>query len=257
MNLEDTVALVTGAGHRLGRVIALTLAEEGCDVLVHYHRSAEPAEETARTIRQMGRRAETVSTDLTDPSLVDALFESFDKHFDRLDILVNSAASFERQPLAQITCEEWDKVQALNVRAPFLCTQHAALRMRATETDSHPDQGVIINLADLSGLSTWNGYSHHGVSRASVLHLTKVSARELAPDIRVNAVVPGAILPPAEESLESDTWKARGLRVPLARLGDPLHVSQTVVFLVRNDYVTGATILVDGGEHLLAGGRIE
>ena len=256
MNLKNSVALVTGAGHRLGRAIALALAEEGCDVLVHYHRSAEPAKETAQTIRQMGRRAETVSADLTDPSLVDTLFASFDKHFDRLNILVNSAASFEQQPLEQITCEEWDKVQALNVRAPFLCTQHAALRMRATRA-SHPDQGVIINLADLSGLGTWNGYSHHGVSRASVLHLTKVSARELAPDIRVNAVVPGVILPPAGESLESDVWKARGLRVPLARSGDPSHVSQTVVFLVRNDYVTGATIVVDGGEHLLAGGRIE
>lgn len=255
MNLEDTVALVTGSGHRMGRAIALALAEEGCDVLVHYHRSAEPAEETARTIRQMGRRAETVSADLTDPALVDALFESFDKRFERLDILVNSAASFERQAIERITCEEWDKVQALNVRAPFLCTQHAALRMRATGSDFCPDRGVVINLADLSGLSTWNGYSHHGVSRASVLHLTKVSARELAPDIRVNAVVPGTILPPPGESTDSDTWRARGLRVPLARSGDPAHVSQAVVFLVRNDYVTGATILVDGGEHLLAGGR--
>lgn len=259
MQLTDTVALVTGAGHRLGRAIALGLAEAGCHVMVHFGRSDEDAEETARRIRLGGREAETASADLADPQAIESLFERIEARFGRLDVLVNSAATFERSPFEAITADAWDAVHRVNLRAPFLCTRRAASLMRASERRSEGDEGdapaAVVNLADLAGVTTWRGYAHHGVSKAGLLHLTRVSARELAPEVRVNAIVPGPILPPPGESRESASWRAKGARVPMAKPGEPAHVAGAVVFLARNDYVCGATLFVDGGEHLLAGGR--
>ncbi|MDX1577465.1 MAG: SDR family oxidoreductase [Gemmatimonadota bacterium] len=260
MKLPGTVALVTGAGKRIGRAVALALAEDGCDVFVHYGRSEEAAERTAADIRGMGRRAETGSADLADPSAIDGLFEAAADRFGRLDILVNSAASFARRPFDEIDAEAWDAVQAVNVRAPFLCTRRAALLMRTVadrpgSLGEAGAPGAVVNFGDLAGVTTWKGYAHHGVSKAGVLHLSRVAARELAPDVRVNAVVPGPILPPPGESADSESWRRKGERVPLARTGDPSHIASTVRFLVENDFVTGATIFVDGGENLLPGGR--
>jgi len=260
VKLDDTVALVTGAGRRLGRAIALELARAGAHVVVHYGRSREAAAATAGEIRALGREALAVSADLRRPDAIEALFVAVRDTFARLDVLVNSAASFQRAPFDEITAEAWDEVQAVNVRAPFLCTQHGARMMR--ETADRPGSlgearvpGSVVNLADLAGVTTWSGYVHHGVSKAGVLHLTRTTARELGAEARVNAIIPGPILPPPGEDPDDDAWRARGERVPLGRTGEPAHVARAVVFLAESDYITGAHLFVDGGEHLLPGGR--
>lgn len=260
MKLHDTVALVTGAGRRLGRAIALGLADAGSHVVVHYGRSREGAAETADAIRARDREALAVSADLRHAEAIEKLFADVGTRFGRLDVLVNSAASFERAPVEEITVEEWDEVQAVNVRAPFLCTQHAVRLMREAPgrrgmLGESRVPGAVVNLADLAGVTTWSGYVHHGVSKAALLHLTRTTARELGADVRVNAVVPGPILPPPGEDSDGEAWRARGARMPLGRTGEPGHVADAVVFLARNDFVTGAELFVDGGEHLLAGGR--
>ena len=258
MHLQDAVALVTGAGHRIGRAIALGLAEAGCHVVVHYGRSREPANETADAVRERGREAFTFAADLARPEEIEALFCAIEDRFGRLDVLVNSAATFLRVPFEETTVEQWDAVSAVNARAPFLCTQHAACLMREVESragaalDLAP--GSIVNIGDMAGVTAWKGYAAHGASKAGVLHLTRLTARELAPDIRVNAIVPGPILPPAGEEMSEEAWEKKGTRVPLSRPGDPSHIADTVVFLSTNDYMTGDVLFVDGGEHLLAGG---
>jgi pteridine reductase len=166
---------------------------------------------------------------------------------------VNSAASFENAPFDEITGEAWDAVMAVNLRAPFLCSQAAARLMRASSGAGVP--GLIVNVSDISGLTPWRGYAHHGVSKAALLHLTRVAARELGPHVRVNAVVPGPILPPPGEEEGSEAWRRRGERLPLRRTGRPQDIGEAVVFLARNDFITGETIVIDGGERLLAGGR--
>jgi pteridine reductase len=258
MHLLDTVALVTGAGHRLGRAIALGLANAGCNVVVHYGRSREAAGETSDMIRDLGRESLTLAADLARPEDIEALFCSIQERFGRLDVLVNSAATFERTPFDELTVEQWDRALDVNTRAPFLCTQHAACLMRDTETrrgeglDRAP--GSIVNIGDMAGVTNWVGYSAHGVSKAGLLHLTRLTARELAPEIRVNAIVPGPILPPAGEAMDEEAWAKKGTRVPLGRPGDPSRIADSVVFLSTNDYVTGDVMFVDGGEHLLPGG---
>jgi NAD(P)-dependent dehydrogenase (short-subunit alcohol dehydrogenase family) len=247
--LEGRRALVTGAGHRLGRAIALALAGAGADIVVHYRSSQKEAEDTAARVRSLGRDAELLRADLAHPDEVARLFERVVAGGRGLDVLVNSAASFEGAPFSEIDAAAWDAVMAVNLRAPFLCTRHAAPLLEA----SSPGPGAVVNIADLSGLVPWRGFTHHSVSKAGLLHLTRAAAKELGPAIRVNAVVPGPILPPPGEDEDGEAWRRRGDRLPLKRTGQPEHVGAAVVFLAANDYITGEAIAVDGGEHLLTG----
>ncbi len=250
MDLRGRVALVTGAGHRVGRSIALALAGGGADVVVHYGGSRAAAEATAAEIAALGVSAVAWPADLADPAAIAGLFERVADRFGRLDVLVNSAATFRKQPFARVTAADWDAALAVNLRAPFLCMQHAAPLMRAAPRPGGAP-ALVVNLADLSGVYPWRGYVQHGVSKAGLLHLTRIAARELAPDVRVNAVVPGAILPPPGVDPEGDLWREIGGAAPLARPGHPDLVASAVLFLAANDYVTGAALPVDGGEHLV------
>lgn len=248
MQLTNTVALVTGGAHRVGQAIALALAREGAHIVVHYGRSARQARDTVGEIKSLGGRALSVQADLSDPAQIDTLFAAVADEFGRLDVLVNSAASFVRQPFDAVTLDDWKDVMQVNLRAPFLCSQRAARLMRSVKRPA--DQpALIVNIADLSGLFPWRSYVQHGISKAGLIHLTKVSAYELGPDVRVNAIAPGAILPPSD--MDAERWQQMGAQLPLRRTGHPDYVAQTVLFLAANDYITGALIPVDGGEHLI------
>lgn len=250
MELNGKVALVTGSAHRVGKAIALALAHQGVHQVVHYGSSADAAQQTAAAIEASGVQALTVQADLSDPGAIDRLFDAIDAHFGRLDILVNSAASFVKQPFDDITLDDWKDVLQVNLRAPFFVTQRAARLMR--RADRPADQpALVINIADHSGTTPWRGYVQHGVSKAGLIHLTHIAARELGPNVRVNAIVPGPILPPPGLSAESDKWRRMGDQLPLQRTGHPDYIGQTVVFLAQNDYITGAVLPVDGGEHLI------
>ncbi|GAB4482434.1 MAG: 3-oxoacyl-ACP reductase FabG [Anaerolineae bacterium] len=250
MDLKGKVALVTGAAHRVGRAIALALAREGAHVVVHYGGSSEAAARTQAEIAARGVEAVTVSANLADPAAIAALFETTADRFGRLDVLVNSAARFDKRAFDAITLEDWERSMAVNVRAPFLAMQHAARLMRAAARPA--DQpALIVNIADLSGVYPWRDYVQHGVSKAGLLHLTKIGARELAPHVRVNAIIPGPILPPPGMDPASTNWQETVQAVPLQREGGAEVIGETVVFLARNDFITGAVINVDGGEGLL------
>lgn len=248
--LAGRAALVTGAAVRVGRAIALGLAGAGADVVVHYGGSQEAAEATVRDAKALGVRAVALSADLTDPAAIETLVDGAAGAFGRLDVLVNSAARFDRQALGSITALDWDATMNVNVRAPFLCAQRAAPHLRGSP---RPDgqTALIVNMADLSGLHPWREHVQHGVSKAGVLHLTRILARELAPEIRVNAIVPGAILPPPEVAEGADWGRLTRARVPLARVGDPADIVRTVLYFAASPFVTGAVVHVDGGEGLL------
>jgi NAD(P)-dependent dehydrogenase (short-subunit alcohol dehydrogenase family) len=242
MDPAGKVALVTGAARRLGRAIASGLAEAGASIAVHHRDSAEAASEAVHEFHRLGVRAEAFQADLTDTAQISALFAQIDEAFGRLDILVNSAARFEKKPVHEITPEDWDRTLDLNLRAPFFCSQSAARLMRRAES------GVIINVADVGSFQPWSGYAHHSISKAGLVMMTRVLARALAPGIRVNAVAPGPVLPPDALTVK-DLQELTGLTA-LNRLGAPDDVSRTVLFLVTSDYITGETIVVDGGKML-------
>ncbi|WP_405283731.1 SDR family oxidoreductase [Gaopeijia maritima] len=235
------MALVTGGGVRLGRAIALGLAGAGHDLLVHYNRSEEPAAEVVSAVRALGRRAEAVSADLSTPEGAERVARAVEEHFGRLDLLVNSAASFDEAKLLEVDAERWDCVMDLNLRGPFLVAR--ALAPLLTEA-----RGSVVNMVDLSAFQPWVRYPHHGVSKAGLMHLTRVLARVLAPAVRVNAIAPGAVLPPDDAS-ESELEREIE-RTPLARIGSPDDIVRTVLFLTASPFVTGQVVVVDGGRSL-------
>src|SRR5690606_969189 len=190
MDITGKVALVTGGARRVGRSIALDLAEAGADVVVNYFRSAQEAERTVADIVALGRRAIAVRADVSLASDVDALVRRVADTFGRLDILVNSASTFESAPLLAIDEAAWDRVLGVNLKGPFLLTRAAVPLLRGH------GGGVVINIADLSAFQPWPNYAHHSVSKAGLVHLPRVLARALGPDIRVNAIAPGTVLPP-------------------------------------------------------------
>jgi NAD(P)-dependent dehydrogenase (short-subunit alcohol dehydrogenase family) len=239
MQLHGRVALVTGAGRRLGRAIAAGLADRGMQLAVHYNASSTGAADLRDEIRARGGRAECFAADLTDAAAARALPERVAQTFGRLDVLVNSAALMHRLRFEETTVAQWDEVLDLNLRAVFFCTQGAARRRREA-------RGRVVNLADVGGLEPWPAYAAHSVSKAGVVMLTKVLALALAPDVTVNAVAPGAVLVP--ESFDQETREQLARTTPLQRLGAPADVVAAVLYLLESgDFVTGATLVVDGG----------
>ncbi len=241
MEIDGRVALVTGAGTRVGRVIALALGRAGMRVGVHYAGSEKGARETADEIVAMGSDARTLPGDLTDPATAPRLVEHTAKVFGSLDVLVNSAAVMLRTPVGEVLVEDWDAMFALNLRAPFFLAQAAARAMR-------DHGGVIVNIADLAAFEAWRGYIPHSITKAGIIQMTRGLAHALAPKIRVNAIAPGSVLLP--EGWTQEQADKLVATTPLGRIGSPEDVAQAVLYLLSADYVTGETIIVDGGRHI-------
>ena len=238
--LQGRVALVTGAAKRLGRAVALRLAEEGADVVVHYRSSATEAQNAVAEIEKLGRRTKAIAADLTSVAEIKRLFDETAKEFGRLDILVNCAANFLPSSVISTTEEVWDASLDSNLKAPFFCAQAAAPLLRRSK-------GTIINFADTGGLLGWPGYIAHSISKAGVVMLTKVLAKALAPEVRVNAIAPGTITMPGDPP----EWEADFIKLaPLRRTGAPSDISEAVMFLVRSEFTTGQVLVVDGGRIL-------
>jgi len=239
MELRGHVALVTGAGRRLGRAMAAALADRGMALAIHHHASSAGANELREEIVAAGGRAVCFEADLTDAHAARTLPARVVAEFGRLDVLVNSAAVMYRLSFEETTAEQWDAVHNLNLRAAFFCTQGAAPALRAA-------RGKVVNLADLAGLEPWPGFAAHSVSKAGVVMLTKVLALSLAPDVTVNAIAPGAVLVPDEYDAEERDRLARA--TPLRRLGSPSDVVSALLYLLEGgDFVTGEVLVVDGG----------
>jgi pteridine reductase len=239
--LAGGVVLVTGAGRRVGRAIALTLGARGMHVVVHFNESRAGADETARLITAVGGQAIVEQADLTNVDSANDLVDRAVAWRGALAALVNSAAIMLRTPVGETAASDWDTMFAINVRAPYFLSQRAAPALAAS-------RGAIVNIADLAAFESWPAYVPHGMTKASIVQMTRAMASALAPDVRVNAVAPGVVLLPEGWSEEA----AEHLRstTPLRRLGSPEDVAQAVVFLLQSAYVTGEVIRVDGGRHI-------
>ncbi|MBA2459914.1 MAG: SDR family oxidoreductase [Gemmatimonadales bacterium] len=242
MDLGGRVALVTGAGRRLGRAMAGALAARGMVLAIHHNVSGGGAAELREEIVAAGGRAACFQADLTDAVAARELPERVVAEFGRLDVLVNSAAVMHRLRFEDTTPEQYDAIMDLNLRAAFFCGQGAARALRAAK-------GKIVNLADLAGLEPWSGYAAHSVSKAGVAMLTKVQALALAPDVTVNAIAPGAVLVPDDYDRAERERLARD--TPLRRLGRPEDVTAALLYLLEGgDFLTGEVLVVDGGRIL-------
>ncbi len=240
-SLTGKWALITGAARRVGAEIATTLHAQGAGVAIHYRGSAEQA---LTLVGQLNERrpksALAVQADLLDTDQLSRLIDTVTSHSGRLDILINNASSFYPTPLASITENQWTDLIGTNLKAPLFMAQAALPHLKAT-------RGVIINIVDIHAIRPLRDHTAYGAAKAGLAFLTRALARDLAPDIRVNGVAPGAILWP--EGGVSDSMADTVLRqIPLKRLGEPADIAGCVLYLVRDaTYVTGQIIAVDGG----------
>lgn len=243
---EGPRALVTGGAVRVGRSISLALGRAGYAVAVHHHSSDAAAVETADRLRDMGRRVLSLEADLGDPDQLTSLFDRLGAAWGGIELLVNNAAIFPRGRPEEVDVESWDRVFAINARAPFLCARAAARLMG-------DGGGSIVNIADVAAFEAWPGHVPYAASKAALVSLTRGLALAWAPRVRVNAVAPGAVLLP--EGTTDGERRAAAERAALGRVGNPEDVASAVVFLAGAGYVTGEVLRVDGGEHLSRGSR--
>ena len=241
MELEGSVAIVTGGAHRVGSVIALALAEEGANVAFTY-RSSDP-EETLAGIRARGVEGLALPMDVLEWERPRAVIEEVVQRFGQVDLLVNNASVWLSAPFLEITREHWETSIGANLTGPFLCSQAVAPHMLTRQS------GHIVNITDLSAFQTWAGFADHSASKAGLVALTRVMAAELAPHVRVNAIAPGTVLLPENATEAKKQWAIENSL--LKRVGTPEDVARLVICLTEMDFVTGAVYFVDGGRALM------
>lgn len=237
MGSMSPLALVTGAAHRLGKAFALTLARLGYDILLHYHSSSDEALQARLEIESLSRNVLLAQADLTNPAQIESLV----KNIESLDLLINSAAFMPHGNVDALSLENWDIALDLNLRAPFLLARECAKKMT--------DGGLIVNITDVGAQKAWSRYPSYTVSKAALESLTKILARALAPKIRVNAIAPGFVL--QSDIVPAEEWERLIGRIPLKRPARIEDVTSALEFLLHNQYVTGQTIVVDGGYSLV------
>src|SRR5260221_2533126 len=235
MKFSGKVALVTGAGKRLGRAVALRLASEGADVAVHYRGSE--ATEVVAEIERLGRRALATRAELTSVEEIRALVQRVAREFGRIDVLVNSAANFLPSSVISTTEEIWDASLDTNVKGPFFLAQAAAPWLRRSN-------GVIVNFADTGGILGWQGYIAHSISKAGMIMLTKTLAKALAPEVRVNAIAPGTITMAGDPP----EWEQEFVKLaPLKKTGTPEDVAEAGSYFASAKFLTGPVLVLDVG----------
>jgi NAD(P)-dependent dehydrogenase (short-subunit alcohol dehydrogenase family) len=242
VEIKGKVAFVTGAAMRVGRVIALALAEKGAHVAFTHLDDQEPWQRTLAEIQSRGVDGMALPMDVCQLGRPAACVQSVVDRFDRVDILVNNASLWLSAPFLEITDEAWEQALSVNLTGPFLCSQAVAPHML------RQGSGLIVNITDLSAYQTWPNYAHHSASKAGLVGLTRVMAAELAPHVRVNAIAPGTVLLPEDAGEEKQRWAAENSL--LKRIGTPEDVAKTVIFLAEMDFVTGVVYFVDGGRAL-------
>lgn len=241
MEIKGRIALVTGGAHRVGRALSTALAEAGMRVAINYNSASAEADALVRELTAAGHECRAYRADLTQGDAPKSLVESVVRDFGGLDVLINSAAVMQRTPVDDVTVTTWDSMFALNLRAPFFLAQASRPHLRDAK-------GCIVNLADLAAFETWPEYIPHGITKAGVVQMTRALARAFAPEVRVNAIAPGAVLLP--DAWDEATRAHFASTTPLRRIGSPDDVVQAMLYLIRADYVTGDTLLVDGGRHV-------
>ena len=245
MDLSGKVALITGA-KRVGAVVAAALAGKGADVALSFNHSEREANAAAADVRARGRRSVVVRADVSDPDQCARLIDDVAREFGRLDVLINMASLYRSIPFDELSVEDWDRQQHVDLRGSYLCARAAAPHMRRA------GGGRIINFSDWVAASArprYTGYVPYYVAKAGVKALTEALALELAKDqILVNAIAPGPVLAP--DDLSSSQSKAVEAATPLGRWGGAEEVAKTVLALIDSDFITGETIRVDGGRHI-------
>lgn len=243
MELKNKTALVTGGGIRLGRAFALALAQEGVNLVVHYNRSAAPAEETVQLAKAFGVDAIALGADFSDLSAIQSVFPQAFNHFECVDILINNAAIYLKSTGLETDLETWEKQFRINLQTPFLLIQAFANQLPKNRP------GRILNIADAQIRKLQPSYFAYRLTKIALVEMTRMFAAELAPNITVNALGLGVMLPLAgKEDVDLQAYAEK--HIPLKRTGSPQIAAENALHLIKSDFTTGTFLRVDGGQYL-------
>ncbi len=237
------VCFITGACGVVGSEIALSIAGQGYTIFFTWHSSPEKAEQTLEKIRWISPESQMIQCDVSKYGDIINAFSVFQQQFDRLDLLITSASNFFSTPLPDVTEQEWDSLVNTNLKGTFFTIQEAARIMQ-----KQPFVSRIISMTDISADLVWRNFAPYTVSKAGIQHLTRVFAKTFAPTILVNSIAPGTVTVNPEKDMETQQEMIK--KIPLKRLGDPLDIIRTIIFLLESDYITGQIFNVDGGRLL-------
>jgi len=240
MNPTGKIALITGGAHRVGKAITMALAQAGANVVINYNTSSEAAEKTVAQAKALGVEALAVQANVSDYQQVEKMVGSTREKFGGIDILVNSASPWRETPFPTDNLDGWHLVTGVLINGSFYCANAVAPMML------EKGEGAIVNIVDLSAWEPWPNFIAHSVGKTALLALSRQLALELAPEVRVNAVAPGPVLPPPNFDEEKIARTAR--KTLLNRWGTAEDVAEAVLYFVRANYVTGEVIAVDGGQ---------
>ncbi len=241
INKLNKMAVVTGAAHRLGKEFALSLSRMGYAIFIHYNSSNFLAENTAELIKAESGVAYLFKADLTDYLQIKEMWKYIDSLPTKLEVLINSAAIMKNNDIRTLSLSDFDETIALNLRAPLICSQEAAKKMTSG--------GLIINISDVGASKNWLGYPVYSISKSALEVLTKILAKALAPDIRVNAISPGLVFSP--DYGDENNWAKLKDKIPLKRTAIASEITSMVEYLLINKYITGQVFTIDGGYSLL------
>ncbi len=240
MELKGKVAIVTGGARRVGAAIADALAERGAKVAIHYRNSAPEAEAFVTALASRGAVARAFRADLEKVAEIDAMVHEVETAFGGIDVLVNSASVFFKKPLEELTERDWDVHLDTNLKAPFFIAKAVAPAMRRRGA------GKIVNIGDWAGIRPYKNYLPYTVSKSGLIGLTRSLAKALAPQVQVNCIAVGPVLPPEDYDAAEVKKLAGGTLV--GRIGSPQDVARAVLFFCEGtDFATGATLVLDGG----------
>ena len=243
MDLKNKVALVTGAGRRIGRAIALDLANHGATIAVHYRTSQTEAEAVVAEIGSKHGKAQAFRANLEHVAEIEQMVASVLDALGRIDILVNSASVFAPTPLEKLSERDWDTNLDTNLKAPFFLAKFAGAAMR------NQGAGKIVNLGDWAGIRPYKDYLPYSVSKSGLIGLTKALAKELAPEVQVNCIALGMVMPP--EGYSEKEVERLVNRTLTKKMGTPEDVARAVLFFCETDFATGAVLSLEGGRLLV------
>jgi len=235
----SNTAIITGGSMRIGRSIALTLADMGYDIALHYNNSKKDALTAQGMVRKNGVKCEIFKSDLSDPSQASGLIKNVQKKMMGLNLLVNNASIFKEKRFLDVKEKDFDNEFNINLKSPFFLSLQFAKSVKG---------GMIINLLDARVSKVHTAHFVYNLTKNSLMHLTLMLAKELGPEIRVNAICPGPILPSPGENVNQ--LKKIAAKTPLKKIGDTSYINSGVKYLVENKFITGEMLFIDGGQHL-------
>jgi pteridine reductase len=243
VNLKGKVAIVTGAGRRIGRAIALELAAHGATIAVHYRNSHAEADAVVAEIASKHGKSRPFHANLEHVAEIEKMIADVLAAFGRIDVLVNSASVFTRKPLDEITERDWDSNLDTNLKAPFFLSKLAGATMR------RQGAGKIVNIGDWAGIRPYQDYLVYSISKSGLIGLTPALAKALAPEVQVNCIALGLVMPP--EDYGKDEVARLVNRTLTKKMGSPEDVARAVIFFCETDFATGATLALEGGRLLV------